>query len=82
MQDPATLSKDQLLEVLAEKEKSLAQKDESLARKDDTISQLEVKLEAKERAYLKLWQERFAAKSERYIADPDLIYGWRPGDDV
>ena len=73
MQDPATLTKDQLLEVLARKDESLARKDESLAQKEDTISQLEAKLDAKERAYLKLWQERFAAKSERYIADPDQL---------
>jgi len=66
MQDPATLSKQQLLELLSKKE-------HALAVKDDTIKQLEVKIEAQEKAYLKLWQERFAAKSERYIDNPDQL---------
>jgi transposase len=66
MQDPATLSKQELLELLASKTTQALVK-------DDTIRQLEAKLDAKEKAYLKLWQERFAAKSERYIADPDQL---------
>lgn len=66
MQNPATLSKQELLELLASKDKQVL-------IKDDTIRQLEAKLDAKEKAYLKLWQERFAAKSERYIADPDQL---------
>ena len=39
----------------------------------DTIKQLEAKIELQNREYLKLWQERFGAKSERYIADPDQL---------
>jgi transposase len=66
MQDPATLSKQELLDLLTEKEQ------QHLVA-TDTIRQLEAKLDAKEKAYLKLWQERFAAKSERYIADPDQL---------
>ena len=66
MQDPAKLSKQELLELVAKKDKQVL-------IKDDTIRQLEAKLDAKEKAYLKLWQERFGAKSERYIADPDQL---------
>ena len=66
MQDPATLSKPQLLEVVARQTKEVA-------RRDDVIKQLEAKLEAAEKDYLKLWQERFAAKSERYLDTPDQL---------
>ncbi len=66
MQDPAKLSKQQLLELLAKK-------DQQLLIQDDTVKQLLAKLDAQEKAYLKLWQERFGAKSERYIADPDQL---------
>jgi len=34
---------------------------------------LEEKLQAAQRDYLKLWRERFEARSERYIADPDQL---------
>ncbi len=44
-----------------------------MKRRDDAIKQLEGKLSELERDYLKLWQERFAAKSERYIDDPDQL---------
>jgi transposase len=37
------------------------------------IQQLEAKIQQLEKDYLKLWQERFAAKSERYIGDPDQL---------
>lgn len=59
MQDAATLSKEQL--------------QEEVARRDDMIRQLEAKVEELKKDYLKLWQERFAAKSERYIDDPDQL---------
>jgi transposase len=52
---------------------SLAAQQQQLLIKDDTISQLEAKIAQQERDYLKLWLERFAAKSERYIADPDQL---------
>ena len=73
MQNPAKLSKQQLLDLVNEQANVLAQKDKQLLIKDDTVKQLEAKLDAKEKAYLKLWQERFGAKSERYIADPDQL---------
>jgi transposase len=66
MQDPATLSKSQLLEVVDEQSKEVA-------KRDDVIQQLEAKIEELEKDYLKLWQERFEAKSERYIADADQM---------
>jgi transposase len=80
MQDPSTFSKQQLLDLLAQRDQQLSTKDQLLSTKDkqllikdDTVKQLEAKLDAKEKAYLKLWKERFAAKSERYIADPDQL---------
>lgn len=59
MNDPAGFTKQQLLETLA--------------AKDNAIQQLEAKLAQQQREFLKLWQERFGAKSERYIADPDQL---------
>ena len=46
---------------------------QEVAKRDDVIRQLEAKIEQLEKDYLKLWQERFAAKSERYIANPDQL---------
>lgn len=66
MTDPGTISKQQLLDLIQDQSKELAQS-------KDTVRQLEAKLDAKEKDYLKLWKERFAAKSERYIADPDQL---------
>ena len=75
MQDPETLSKQQLLELLSKKESVLAAKDDQLTTKDkqllvktDTIKQLEAKIQAQEKAYLQLWQERFAALDRPLIA--------------
>ncbi len=80
MQNPATLSKTKLLQKIDEQSKSLDQANTSLAEKEkqilineDTIKQLLAQLAQQERDYLKLWRERFAAKSERYIADPDQL---------
>ena len=73
MQDPATLSNRQLLQLVGEKDNELATQTRTIAQQLDVIRQLEAKIVAKEKAYLKLWQERFAAKSERYIADPDQL---------
>ena len=65
---------------LATKDEQLTTKDEQLttqtkevARRDDVIKQLEAKIEQLEKDYLKLWQERFAARSERYIDGPDQL---------
>lgn len=73
MQNFATLSKPQLLETLRQQTEQLASRDNELARRNDVIQQLEAKLQQLKNDYLKLWQERFAAKSERYIADPDQL---------
>jgi len=66
MSKQTDLSKEQLLELVCQQTKQLAQN-------KDTIKQLESKLDQKQRDYLKLWQERFGAKSERYMADPDQL---------
>lgn len=59
MQDITQLSQAQLLELLQQR--------------DDVIKQLEAKIEQLEKDYLKLWRDRFAARSERYIKDPDQL---------
>ncbi len=87
MQDPVTLPKDQLLKLLERKEAvlgkqtlkikikddELAAKDDELATKDDIIKQLEQQSKDWELAYNKLWRERFEARSERYLCDPDQM---------
>lgn len=73
MQDLASLSKQQLLEFVGKQAQQLATQSNEVARGIDIIKQLESKVEQLEKDYLKLWQERFAAKSERYIADPDQL---------
>lgn len=94
MQDPTTLSKSQLLALLAARDEDLAARDQMIAeynqelaqrdaalhterqeaaKRNDVITQLEGKLKQLELDYLKLWQERFAAKSERYLKDPDQL---------
>lgn len=80
MTDPAALSKKQLLDLLQQQSKELLERDNQLATKNDQllaqndiVKQLESQLDVKEKACLKLWNERFAAKSERYIADPDQL---------
>ena len=94
MNDLASLSKGQLLELLerkevvlqqqtlklqskddqlATKDDQLATKDDQLQTKDDIIQQLEEQNKDLELAYNKLWRERFAARSERYINDPDQL---------
>jgi len=54
------------------KEKLQTQSDQ-LDTKDDIIKQLEEKNEEWELVYNKLWRERFAARSERYINDPSQL---------
>jgi hypothetical protein len=87
MIDPDTLSKQQLLDLiqdqaskltdretqLADRETQLAANSKELAQSKDTVRQLEAKIDQQQKDYLKLWKERFAAKSERYIADPDQL---------
>lgn len=80
MEDVAKLSKEQLLQLVATRDTQLATQTEQLAtqtkevtRRGDVIKQLEAKVEELKKDYLKLWQERFAAKSERYIDDPDQL---------
>lgn len=87
MQEPARLPNDQLLEMLEqqeivlgqqavqleEKDEQLATQDDEIKTKDDIIKQLEQKNEELELAYNKLWRERFEARSERYIRDPNQL---------
>ena len=80
MSPHSTLSKAQLLELIDRKQEQLASQDQQLAKhsrelakRDDIIKQLEAKLEQAEKDYLKLWRERFEAKSERYIDDSDQL---------
>ncbi|MFN5321611.1 MAG: hypothetical protein ACK5D7_09080, partial [Planctomycetota bacterium] len=58
---------------LATQATELNLRDLELAKRDDIIRQLETKLDQSQREYLKLWEERFRARSERYIADPDQL---------
>ena len=73
MNEMIKLSKSQLLEVVAKQTSKLADQAKQAARKDDVIKQLEAKVKQLEKDYEKLWRERFAAKSERYIRDPDQL---------
>ena len=73
MIDPAKLSKDQLLELIQDRDKKLAARSKDLSRRNDNIRQLEAKIEQQQKEYLKLWQECFGTQSERYIADPDQL---------
>ena len=80
MSNAATLSRNELLELIERKDNLLATnnnllttKDNLLATKDDIIRQLEQKNQDWELAYNKLWRERFAARSERYISNPGQL---------
>ena len=87
MTDSATLSKQQLLELIDRQSNELAHRDQELAHRDqelaaiklekaqdkDIIRQLEAKNRQLEKDYLQLFRERFGRKSERYIADPDQL---------
>ena len=73
MVDPTTLSREQLIAQLQTKESQLQAQTTELLKKDDVIGQLEQKSASWEAAYHKLWRERFLARSERYIADPDQL---------
>lgn len=73
MNQGTTKRERQLLEQVAEIEFKLAENRKQQLVSLDTIKQLKSKIEQQQREYLKLWQERFGAKSERYIADPDQL---------
>ena len=87
MQDPATLSRVQLLQRVGKQKTQLglqdvrlqaldvelATKDTELATKDDIIRQMEQKYQELELRLNKLYRERFGTKSERYIDDPDQL---------
>jgi len=80
MTHPATLSKQQLLDLIEEQSHELATRDQQLATREkelaqskDIIRQLEESIKQKDKDYLKLWRERFEARSERYIANPDQL---------
>jgi len=73
MQNLNQLSKQQLVELLEKQSLAMVATERGIAQRDDVIRQLEGKLQQLERDYIKLWQERFAAKSERYIENPDQL---------
>ena len=60
-------------ETISSQFETISSQSKEMKRREDVIKQLEGKLSELERDYLKLWQERFAAKSERYIDDPDQL---------
>lgn len=73
MTSKESLTKQELLELLAGKEEELASQRKELDRQDDVIRQQARKIQEWEEAYDKLWKERFEARSERYISDPDQL---------
>ncbi len=73
MINPATLSKQQLLDLVQEQSKVLHAQEHEIAQNKDIICQLEAKNRQLEKDYLQLFRERFGKKSERYIADPDQL---------
>ena len=87
MPNPAALSKPQLLEMLSAQHEQLTSRDEQLAsqdkqvaalsrevaQRDDIIQQKDATIAQLKSDFLKLWLERFAAKSERYLDDPDQL---------
>jgi transposase len=73
MQDWTRLSNAQLQELVGAQIVELDEQSKEVLRRDDVIQQLEAKIEELEKDYLKLWQERFEAKSERYIDDPNQL---------
>lgn len=76
MTDVASLSREELLEFV----EKLEQEKQRLAEK---VQQLEQKTEDWKLAYEKLWHQRFAARSERYIADPrQLVLDFGKSEEV
>ncbi len=73
MINPATLSKQQLLDLVQEQSKVVHAQEHEIAQNKDIICQLEAKNRQLEKDYLQLFRERFGKKSERYIADPDQL---------
>lgn len=73
MQHLSQLSPSQLVETLHERDEKITAICKEIAKRDDVIQQLEAKISQLERDYLKLWQERFASKSERYLGNPDQL---------
>ena len=87
MDDMATLSKEQLLELLADREQKLSVQANDLQTKDDQLRQLDIELQTVKStnaclqseneelalAYNRLLQRRFRNSSERYISNPDQL---------
>jgi len=73
MQDPATFSKQQLLELLESQSIKLAAQKKEIAQSKNINRQLEEKIRQLEKDYLQIFRERFGKKSERYIATPDQL---------
>jgi transposase len=60
-------------EQLAVSGEQLAMRSREVAQRDDIIQQKDAKIAQLENEFLKLWQARFAAKSERYLDDPNQL---------
>ena len=97
MTDVTALSREELLEFIERKDNLLAAKDELIQQLEanhqnlqQQTQQLEVKTQQLEQdrdnwklLYEKLWHQRFAARSERYIADPkQLVLDFGPSEEV
>ena len=58
---------------LTSQDEQLAARSREVAQRDDIIQQKDAKIAQLENEFIKLWQARFAAKSERYLDDPDQL---------
>ncbi|NLY01386.1 MAG: transposase, partial [Rhodopirellula sp.] len=80
MRNPKSLSKQELVAALENKEADLAsqceqlrQQDIALQLKDQTIAQLQQERDEYKLAFDKLMEQRFRNRSERYLNDPDQL---------
>ena len=73
MNDSTHSSRSKLLKQLEQHQAEIVQKNRQIQTQADMIKQLEQKAEDLELAYSKLWRERFEARSERYIDNPDQL---------
>jgi transposase len=73
MKDLTSLSKEELIAQLRERDNKLRQLDIDLQSKDEKISQLEQERDEYRLAFNKLMQQRFRNRSERYIDNPDQL---------
>jgi transposase len=90
MTDVTALSREELLEFVGQLEQKSQRLEENNQYLQQQTQQLEVKTQQLEQerdtwklAYEKLWHQRFAARSERYIADPrQLVLDFGESEEV